>query len=65
MTALADTSGRVVRRRTVYVARPGTSPPAPTPGPTPLWRFALVGLGPLGALGLLAAITALARQVGG
>lgn len=63
MTGLTTSSRHVAGDRTLRITRLGS--PALAPGPTPLWRFALVGLGPLGALGLLAAITALARQVGG
>jgi len=37
-------------------------PSVPLPKTQPLWRFALTGLGPLGALGLLALVIAFVQR---
>ena len=38
-------------------------PITPPPKPQPLWRFALIGLGPLGALTIFALLVALIQRL--
>ena len=61
-TTHALSSTQPVMTAPLLTADIGANPPAKT---QPLWRFALVGLGPLTALGVFALVYALFQHIAG
>lgn len=49
--------------QTAVMESPVAAPIAPPPKTQPLWRFALIGLGPLGALTVFALLVALFQRL--